>query len=1191
VPEREKVKKALLTGRSKRVEGDWIHLIEWIERLPTPIVVHRKGRILYANPEALKLFRAKKREDFVGKRVLDFIHPDSLEAVKKRLKNISKFNPYLPRQEEKLVRVDGSVLFTEVTGIKVLFQGKESIAAFIWDVSEQKSLEKKTRETDQLIHTLWSSLPVGVFYKDREGVYRHVNEPYARLAGLTPEEMIGKTAKDCWPEPFGKVFHRDDLRLMEKKKAKVFRQAFSAKDGKKVSGLLHLTPVFDTSGKVIGALGVFQDTTLAEKAWRSLKREKERLTTLINASPDIICFKDDKGRWLLANKADLELFHLTGVNYRGKTDLELASKTLPIYRQAFETCKATDEATWASGKIHRSEERIPTPDGKTKIFDIYKIPLFNPDGSRKGLLVIGRDITPAREMEEKLRKTEETSRAILDALPDIVFTLDKEGRFLSYHSPEIGKLYLLPKDFLGKRIVEALPRNVVTPFMRAIKRVLESNKIQTFTYSLEINGKLGHFECRMVPKGKEEILAVVRDVTERWRYDRELREKERKFRNMSQLFQLIADNNPDMLWAKDVKSRYIFTNRALREKLLMAKNAEEPLGKDDLYFAHRVRAERFGHKKWYTFGEIGINSDKVILKSLKPMRFDEYGYVQGKFLRLDVAKAPLFDEKGRVIGTVGSARDVTREKQLEEQQKRAQAELTRIATVVKQATQSVVITDLKGNIVYVNPAFEKATGYTYEEVKGKNPRILKSGKQDRKFYEKLWATITAGKTWEGTFINKKKNGEIYYEKAVIFPIRNENGKIIQFAAVKNDITREMILEQQFLQAQKMEAVGNLAGGMAHDFNNFLNVVLGFCELGLQKLDKNAPGYHEFFTILSAARKAEGLVNQLLAFSRKQVAIPETLDINETISTLGKMIQRLIPEDIDIFLNLAPGLPYIEADPGQIEQILMNLVINARDAIQEVSKETREKKITIATEEAIIDEQYVTTHYGARKGKYVVIAVSDTGSGMDEATQARIFEPFFTTKKTGKGTGLGLSTVFGIVEQNKGFITVHSKLHYGTTLKIYWPIVEKPSKPKHETNLSSHSTNLVTGKASILFVEDVPELRDLAAETLENLGYTVFTAPNGQKALEIFKKRKKEIDLIITDLVMPVMNGTELSQEVKKLIPDLPIIYTSGYAENHFSHGILLKDRISFLKKPYTIAQLSSKINEALKRRPLTVPVE
>ena len=364
--------------------------------------------------------------------------------------------------------------------------------------------------------------------------------------------------------------------------------------------------------------------------------------------------------------------------------------------------------------------------------------------------------------------------------------------------------------------------------------------------------------------------------------------------------------------------------------------------------------------------------------------------------------------------------------ELEERERKAQTERNRLATVVQQASQAIVITDLKGKIIYVNPAFEKTTGYTYDEVRGKNPKILQSGAQNKKFYKRLWEKISAGKTWEGVFINKRKNGEYYYEKAVIFPIRDSDGGIIQYAAVKQDITREKKLEEQFLHAQRMEAIGRLAGGIAHDFNNLLNVIQGFCELGLQKIKKDAPGYREFSTILSAVKRAGNLVGQLLAFSRKQVATPEVLDINETVSLLTKMFQRLLPEDIEISLNLTPGLPFIEADRGQIEQVLMNLVVNARDAIISVPREKREKKITIETGVADIDKLFRNSHVEARQRRYVTISVKDTGVGMGVETKARIFEPFFTTKKTGEGTGLGLSTVFGIIEQNHGYITVSSE---------------------------------------------------------------------------------------------------------------------------------------------------------------------
>ncbi len=1159
------------------LEGDWGHLLNWLDWLPTPIVIQGEGDILYANAAALNLFHARIPEEFIGRKVLDFVHSDSMEIIEERLATAASADPYLPRIEEKLVRVDGEVFHAETMGVRISFRGQPATAAFIRDVTKQKTLERKSLEADKLVHTLWDAMPLPMFYKDRKGVYRYVNKPYLRLAGLPAEEILGKTSKECWPDPYGDRFHREDLEVMAKKESIVIREAIQTKDGEKMAGFLHLTPILDPTGDVLGILGIYQETTEVEAAWTSLEDEKERLLTLIDASPDMICFKDGEGRWLLANRADLELFQLNGVAYQGKTGQELAEETHPVYRQAFETCSRTDEAAWEDGTIRRSIEVFPTTEGPIRIFDIYKVPLFNPDGSRKGLVVIGRDITYMLKMEEKIRESEETTRAVLEAIPDFIFTLDGEGRFLTSHTRNKDLLYLPPEDLIGKKVAEILPAEVAQLVLSHLPKVLETGERPTFSYTLPLKGVSRRFECRMVPKGDGQALAIVRDVTERWNAYQQLKKGEKRFREMSRLFRLIADNNPDMLWAKDLNNRYIFTNRAIREGLLMAKDAAEPLGKDDLYFADRIRAERLDRKDWHTFGELCIDSDEVTLKARKPMRFDEYGNVRGKFLRLDVAKAPLFDEEGHLIGTVGSARDVTREKELEEREREAQEELTRLATVIRQASQVVVITDLQGNILYANPAFEKTTGYTLEEVRGKNPRILQSGRHERKFYKTLWDMITAGKTWEGTFVNKRKDGEIYYERAVIFPIRDRDGRIIQYAAVKQDITREKVLEEQFLHAQRMEAVGTLSGGIAHDFNNLLSVMTGYCELGLQKIDKNAPGYHELSAILSETKRAGNLVSQLLAFSRKQVTRPKLLDINETVSFFEKMFQRLLPEDITLTLNLTPGLPYIEADPGQIEQILMNLVINARDAIRAASRKAGEKEIIIGTGRFNIDTAFVDAHYGAVQGRYVTITVSDTGIGMDEATKARIFEPFFTTKKTGEGTGLGLSTVFGIVEQNRGYITVDSEPQQGATFTIYWRASRKSSK----ANAKDTSSGLypTSGNETILFVEDVAELCKIASEALKSLGYTVITASNGLKALEIFEEKGREIDLVVTDLVMPGLNGAELVERLKRRAPHLRVLYTSGYVQND---GFLEKD-ILFLQKPYTLAQLSSKIREVLEK--------
>ncbi len=531
----------------------------------------------------------------------------------------------------------------------------------------------------------------------------------------------------------------------------------------------------------------------------------------------------------------------------------------------------------------------------------------------------------------------------------------------------------------------------------------------------------------------------------------------------------------------------------------------------------------------------------------------------------------IYDEEHHPIAIEGILLDVTEQR---EQEKR----LLRLATIIEQASQAIVMTDLNGNIVYVNPAFERITGYPFEKVKGKNPRILKSGKHDHEFYKNLWETIRAGDTWQGIFQNRKSDSSLYYERTVIFPIKNKSGQTTHYAAIKQDITSERMLEEQLTQAQKMETIGQLAGGIAHDFNNLLSIIKGYSEIGLLRLPKDAPGYHELSAIFDASERAETLIAQLLAFSRKQVYTPVVLDINQVISRMDKMLRRLISEDIHIETLLTPGVPPIKADPSQIEQILVNVIVNARDAIASKTNKASERKITIETQSVFLDKTYINRHFGTQEGKYVQISVSDSGIGMDEKTRWHIFEPFFTTKEKGKGTGLGLSTVFGIVKQNNGSIQVYSEPNVGTTFKIYWPVTEEAVP---EEAITTSSRVLLAGKGSILFVEDEPELRKLVVTTLREYGYNVKAAADGMEALKRIQQAKEPFDLIITDLIMPAMNGDELIQRVQSLSPGIKVIFTSGYTSNHIIHNGNLEKGINFLPKPYSLSKLFHIIRKVL----------
>ena len=466
-------------------------------------------------------------------------------------------------------------------------------------------------------------------------------------------------------------------------------------------------------------------------------------------------------------------------------------------------------------------------------------------------------------------------------------------------------------------------------------------------------------------------------------------------------------------------------------------------------------------------------------------------------------------------------------------QKQTEAERKRLTTAIDQSFDTIVITDTDGLIQYINPAFEKATGYTREEVAGQTMRILKSGKQDEGFYQKLWNTISSGRTWTGQMINKRKNGTLFNEEATISPVRNMDGSIINYVAVKRDITEQLLLAVQLTQAQKMESVGRLAGGVAHDYNNALTAIMGFTELALMDADPKGSLHANLNQVLKAGRRATNITRQLLAFARKQTIAPVVLDLNETVESILKMLRRLIGEDIDLVWMPGKDLGNVKMDPSQIDQVLANLCVNARDAIEGVGK------ITIETESIVFDADYCADHRGFVPGKFVLLAVSDNGCGMDKETLSNIFEPFFTTKDVDKGTGLGLSTVYGTVKQNNGFINVYSEPGKGTGIKIYLPRHDGQAVEIQEES----TAKIPQGHAeTILVVEDDLSLLKLAQKILQGLGYSVLAADATKEALKIAKDHIGEIHLLVTDVIMPEMNGQELSERLKSLHPGLKCIF-------------------------------------------------
>jgi len=529
---------------------------------------------------------------------------------------------------------------------------------------------------------------------------------------------------------------------------------------------------------------------------------------------------------------------------------------------------------------------------------------------------------------------------------------------------------------------------------------------------------------------------------------------------------------------------------------------------------------------------------------------------------------PIFDESlGRVVRIWGVSQDIDEVVKKQAELKQSQKFLESVLSSIQ---DGISVLDRNMNILHVNEVMRRWYRDTlplegkkcYQAYHGRNQpcspcpsrRCLQTGKTERDIVPGL------------------PGSEAEWLELFSYPHRDENGRIDMVVEFVRDITRQRSLERQLVEAQKMEAIGRLAGGVAHDFNNLLSVIIGRCDMLLDKLPQGGQERAEVKEILAAGQRAETLTRQLLAFSRRQVLEPAVLDINQVVEELQKLLQRLIGEDIELTFIPAPGLGRTYLDRGQFEQVLMNLVVNSRDAMP------RGGKLTIETENVELDQEYAARHNEVEPGSYVMLSVSDDGTGMDEKTRERIFEPFFTTKEMGRGTGLGLSTVYGIVKQSGGHIWVYSEPGRGTTFKIYFKRTDRPVPiPARTVPRASRGSG-----QDILVVEDNRAVREFLEKALSSLGYRPLAAPNGERARELAAAHSGDIALLITDVVLTGMDGRQLAEKLQAERPGLKVLYISGYTTNAIvQHGVL-EEGLNFLAKPFTLDALAAKIGQIMK---------
>ena len=675
------------------------------------------------------------------------------------------------------------------------------------------------------------------------------------------------------------------------------------------------------------------------------------------------------------------------------------------------------------------------------------------------------------------------------------------------------------------------------------------------------------------PWNDEELRLHVRRGVEHFRLSRELSSER-------QLFQDLMDGVPDGIFFKDTDLRFVRVNRAFGAAMgLLA--PESLVGKrlSEVFPGPESQQIEAGEQR--TLRE-SIHTDDVV-RALR---------VEGSVRWFSETKAPIHDLHGQLIGLAGISRDVTERiatgEALRKSEQRLREQGRVLNSILSGMGDGAVVIDRDGKFLLFNPRAERILGFgplvvaTAELASTYGIRDRSTGSLVTPEQNPLTRVLSGEEMAETEILisNANVRGANVAVKAT--PLKDDEGRVVGSIALLRDVTEQRRLELQFLHSQKMEAVGRLASSIAHDFNNMLSVILSYSEMVIGELKPIDPLRADVEAIKRAGERATELTQQLLAFSRQQVLAPEVMDLNLVLDESERMLRRLLGAHIQINTSHARDLARVRVDPGQFQQVVMNLAVNARDAMPDGGK------LTIETKNVTFDG-LSSLPFDLAAGLYVMLAISDTGSGMDRATQARIFEPFFTTKAEGKGTGLGLSTVFGIVKQSGGHIWVYSEPGNGTTFKIYLPTTNDPPTARRTTV----EPKTLRGSETILLVEDQDEVRKVACDILEQQGYEVIAASNAGEALLLYQRHAQTIDLLVTDVVMPQMNGRELADRLLKINPELRVLYMSGYTDNTVVHHGILDSGVHFLQKPLVPSAFAKSVREALdsaarsSQRPLT----
>ncbi len=1056
--------------------------------------------------------------------------------------------------EKEYVRKDGTVFPVELQSYAVFDdEGQpEYLLGVARDVSDLRRSEQALHEAIIRQQTAVHAGGVGLWDWDLKTNRVTYSSEWKRQIGYEDDE-IG----DSYEEWESRV-HPDDLEpileeihsyIAEDRPSYEVEFRFRHKDGSYRWILAQASVLKDESGNPVRTLGSHVDITELRQAIEALNASLKEQEAVFESSL--------VGIMVLRNRT------ITKVNRRmaemlGYSPDEIEGRSPEQLHLSYENfVEFGDEYYWrlAEKEIVKVEYPLKHKDGRT-VWCLFSGKAIAPPDLGRGAVWVIDDITERKKMEEKLCESEHRFRSFVENAGEIVYALSPDGTF-TYISPNwLQFMGEPPEAAIGgpfEPYVHPEDSQVCRDFLAKVLRTGERQ--ESVEYRVRHADGTWRWHVSTGSPLRDEsgnvasYVAIARDVTAQRQAEKALRESEARFTDILEKLESIP------VQGYDSDRRVIYWNSA--SSSVYGYTRKEALGQrlEDLIVPESIREQVIRDVNSWLSGGPAIPAGELILR-------DKYGIA-----------VPVYSSHVLHVTESGEKELFCFDVDLRSLRQK-EDELRRLATAIDQAGEVVVITDTDGKIQYVNPAFERTTGYSREEALGQNPRILKSGEQKDEVYAELWKTISSGSVWEGRLVNRRKDGSLYSEDATISPVRDESGEIMAYVAVKRDITRELELERQYHQSQKMEAIGQLTGGVAHDFNNLLHVIIGSTEMAKGDLEPGHKALELLSEVSEAGERAANLVKQLLLFSRRQIMQPSVLSLNTAIEDLLRMLRRIIGEHIQLRWQPGKTAGRIHADRGMIEQAVLNLCINARDAMPEGGT------LTIETEDIEIDDEYCKEHAWASRGRYVLLRIYDTGTGIDEETLNHIFEPFFTTKDIGKGTGLGLATVYGIVKQHCGMITVESEVGKGSVFRLYFPVskIAKPVSDERPTN------GIEGGTETILLAEDDDMVRKVARNILERSGYAVITANDGLRAVEKFREHKESIDMIILDVVMPEMSGREVFDHLQEMQPDLPALFTSGYSENAIHTDFILNEGLRFLQKPYAPNALLEAVRSTLDQR-------